>query len=36
MAHGDFYFAVNATFYHFTQQWGEQALVDYWQALGGE
>jgi len=36
MAHGDFYFTINATFYHFTRNWGEQALVDYWQALGRE
>ena len=36
MAHTDFYFAINATFYHFTEKWGEQALIDYWQALGRE
>lgn len=36
MAHADFYFAINATFYHFTEKWGEQALIDYWQALGRE
>jgi hypothetical protein len=36
VAHGDFYFTINATFYHFTERWGEQALIDYWQALGRE
>jgi hypothetical protein len=34
MAHGDFYFTINATFYHFTDSWGEKALLDYWQELG--
>jgi hypothetical protein len=29
MAHGDFYFTINATFHHITEQWGEQALIDY-------
>jgi hypothetical protein len=36
MAHGDFYFAINATFYHFTENWGEQALIDYWRAMGSQ
>jgi len=36
MAHGDFYFTINATFYYFTEQWGEEALVTYWQTLGRE
>lgn len=36
MAHGDFYFTINATFYHFTEQWGEQALIDYWRAMGSQ
>lgn len=36
MAHGDFYFTLNATWYHFTDRWGEQALVEYWQTLGSE
>jgi hypothetical protein len=34
MAHGDFYFTINATFYHISENWGEQALIDYWQAMG--
>lgn len=36
MAHGDFYFTINATFYHFTEKWGEQALIDYWRAMGSQ
>ena len=36
MAHGDFYFTINATFYYLTEQWGEEALVAYWQTLGRE
>lgn len=36
MSHGDFYFAINATFYHFTELGGEEALLAYWQALGRE
>ena len=36
MAHGDFYFTLNATFYYFTERWGEEALVAYWQTLGRE
>jgi hypothetical protein len=36
MAHGDFYFAINATFYHFTERWGDSALINYWQTLGRE
>ena len=34
MAHGDFYFTLNATWYHFSDRWGEPALIEYWQALG--
>ena len=34
MAHGDFYFAINATFYHFTERWGPDALIAYWQGIG--
>ena len=30
MAHGDFYFAINATFYHFTERWGPESLIRYW------
>lgn len=36
MAHGDFYFTINATFYHFTENFGEKALIDYWKALGSQ
>lgn len=36
MPNGDFYFAINATFTHFTKHWGEQALIAYWQAMGRE
>ncbi len=36
MAHGDFYFTINATFYYFTERWGEGALLAYWQAMGHE
>jgi len=36
MANGDFYFAINATFYYFTERWGDDALVAYWQAMGRE
>lgn len=36
MAHGDFYFTINATFYHFSERWGEQALIEYWKTLGSE
>lgn len=34
MSHGDFYYTINATFYHFSETWGEQALIDYWRAIG--
>ncbi len=34
MSHGDFYFTINATFYHFSDLGGEEALVAYWKALG--
>ena len=34
MAHGDFYFAINATFYHFTERWGPDALIAYWRGIG--
>ncbi|MBX7255997.1 MAG: hypothetical protein K1Y02_06515 [Candidatus Hydrogenedentes bacterium] len=36
MAAGDFYFAINATFRFILQQFGEQALIDYWRAMGEE
>lgn len=36
MSHGDFYFTINATFYHFTDTWGEQALIEYWHEMGRE
>ena len=36
MSHGDFYFAVNATFYHFSDLGGDAALIAYWKALGRE
>jgi hypothetical protein len=36
MAHGDFYFTINATFYYFAEHWGEEGLVAYWQAMGRE
>lgn len=35
MAAGDFYFAINATFRFFLDNYGEIALDDYWRALGG-
>jgi hypothetical protein len=34
MAHGDFYFAINATFYHFSDRWGEGGLINYWETMG--
>ena len=34
MAHGDFYFTINATFYHFTERWGADGLIAYWKAMG--
>lgn len=36
MAHGDFYFTINATFYHISERWGEQSLIEYWRTLGSE
>lgn len=36
MAAPDFYFAINATFRFIHDNWGETALIDYWQALGRE
>jgi hypothetical protein len=32
----DFYFCLNATFRFIHDKWGEQALRDYWRALGRE
>lgn len=34
MAAADFYFAINATFRFILNRYGEQALYDYWQAMG--
>lgn len=36
MAAGDFYFAINATFRFILNNYGEQALIDYWRAMGAE
>jgi hypothetical protein len=36
MSAPDFYFAVNAIFRHLHDQYGKEALVDYWQNLGRE
>jgi len=36
MAAPDFYFAINATFRWIYDNWGEEGLMDYWQALGRE
>ena len=36
MAAGDFYFAINATFRFIHDNWGEQALIDYWETLARE
>ena len=36
MAAPDFYFAINATFRWVYDNWGEEGLVAYWQALGRE
>jgi hypothetical protein len=36
VAHGDFYFTINATFHYFTERWGKEALVAYWQTMGRE
>jgi hypothetical protein len=36
MAHGDFYFAINAMFYHFSDRWGKVGLIRYWETMGRE
>ena len=36
MAAPDFYFAINATFRWIHDNWGEEGLMAYWQALGRE
>ncbi|MCA9433709.1 MAG: hypothetical protein KC940_24530 [Candidatus Omnitrophica bacterium] len=36
MAAGDFYFAINATFRFFLENYGEEALHRYWTAMGKE
>ena len=36
MAAGDFYFAINATFRFILGRYGEQALYEYWRAMGNE
>ncbi len=36
MAAGDFYFAINATFRFLLNNYGEEALIAYWRALGTE
>jgi len=36
MAHGEFYFTINAACYYFTERWGKEALVAYWQTMGRE
>lgn len=36
MAAPDFYFAINATFRHFYETYGEEALIAYWEAMGDE
>lgn len=36
MAAPDFYFAINATFRHLYQTYGETALIAYWKAMGDE
>jgi hypothetical protein len=36
MSAPDFYFAVNAIFRHLHDQYGKEALVDYWRSLGRE
>ncbi len=36
MAAPDFYFAINATFRFVHEQWGEEALERYWEAMGKE
>jgi hypothetical protein len=32
----DFYFAINAIFRHLHDQYGKEALIDYWRSLGQE
>ncbi|MCG3199438.1 MAG: hypothetical protein GHCLOJNM_03953 [bacterium] len=34
MPAGDFYFAINATFRFLLERFGEEALVEYWRAMG--
>jgi hypothetical protein len=36
MSAPDFYFAIHAIFHHIHQQYGKEALVDYWRSLGRE
>lgn len=36
MSAPDFYFAINAIFRHLYDQYGKDALVDYWRSLGRE
>jgi hypothetical protein len=36
MSAPDFYFAIHAIFHHIHQQYGKEALVDYWRRLGRE
>lgn len=36
MAAPDFYFAINATFRHIYNTYGEEALIAYWEAMGQE
>jgi hypothetical protein len=36
VAAADFYFAINATFRFILDNYGEQALIDYWRAMGAE
>jgi hypothetical protein len=36
MSAPDFYFAINAMFHYLHEQYGKEALVDYWRCLGRE
>ncbi|NCO33170.1 MAG: hypothetical protein GW893_04765 [Armatimonadetes bacterium] len=36
MAAPDFYFAINATFRHVHDKYGEDALIGYWEAMGDD
>lgn len=36
MSAGDFYFAINATFRFIHDNWGKDALIDYWTSLARE